>query len=180
MLHIPPLLDTSLKVAREVKSLLGSVSQIDAYSFLQREHPCFPILPLRTSRAHGQLSYVWEVFGFWNLLPILHDLIKRKKCNSCLCMMPCSPPPHPRCVVLSSSSFARYFLLGFEIFLSSPELFSQPFCRALSPCSLWSVSIAVNSPIIPWLNYIYENKDWWSSSVFQLAIYCMIQTNHML
>ena len=112
--------------------------------FSEEETPLFA--HSSSENFQGSWATLLCLRGSWLLksVPILHGLIERKKCNSCLCMMRSPPPPHPWCVVLSSSSFDRYFLLGFEIFLSSPELFSQPFCRALFPCSLCSASVAVN------------------------------------
>lgn len=143
MLHIPPLSGRwRYFQGGEVPS--GFSFSYWCLLFSAEETPLFS--HSSSENFQGSWATLLCLRGSWLLksFPILHDLIERKKCNSCLCMMPSPPHPHPRCVVLSSSSFARYFLLGFEIFLSSPELLSQPFCRALSPCSLWSVSITVN------------------------------------
>lgn len=159
-----------------MKSLLGSVSPVDAYSFLQRKHPCLPILPLRTSRAHGRLSYVWEVLGFW--ICFLYFMVLLKGKNVILVFAWCHLPPSPYswCVVLSSSSFDTYFLFGFEIFLSSPKLFSRPFCRALSPCSLCSVAIAVNY-FCERINYTMAQLYIWKQ---RLVKFICVSAHHLL
>ena len=143
--------------------------------------------------------FCWELPGlmgnspmferFWAFeICFLYFMVLLKGKNVILVFAWCHlPHPHPPttgawyCLPLH---LIDIFCLALGFFCPLPNSFPshsvELYLHALSVVSplLWTTF--VNSSIIPWLNYIYENKDWWSSSVFQLTIYCMIQTNHVL